>query len=55
MELTGLSRPRAKALLQRAHGSLKPAVVMYFRKVGLQAATRILGACNQSLREAIEG
>ncbi len=55
MELTGLSRPKARALLQRADGRLKPAVVMHFRKVDLQGATRILGACNQSLRKAIEG
>jgi N-acetylmuramic acid 6-phosphate etherase len=54
MELTGLSRPRARALLQRADGRLKSAVVMHFRKVDLQGATRILGACNQSLRRAIE-
>jgi len=55
MEMTGLSRPRAKALLRRADGRLKPAVVMHFRKVDLQGATRILGACDQSLRKAIEG
>ncbi|MBN1509596.1 MAG: N-acetylmuramic acid 6-phosphate etherase [Sedimentisphaerales bacterium] len=55
MELTGLSRPRATTLLQRAGGRLKPAVVMHFRKVDLQAAARMLDACNQSLRKAIEG
>lgn len=55
MELTGLSRPRAKALLQRADGNLKPAVVMHFRKVDLQGAARILRECDQSLRKAIEG
>jgi N-acetylmuramic acid 6-phosphate etherase len=55
MELTGVSRPRAKALLQRADGRLKPAVVMHFRKVDLLGATRILNDCDQSLRKAIEG
>jgi N-acetylmuramic acid 6-phosphate etherase len=54
MELTGLSRARARILLQRAEGKLKPAVVMHFRKVDLQGATRILDQCNQSLRNAIE-
>jgi len=55
MELTGLSRPRAQALLRRADGQLKPAVVMHFRKVDLRSATQILADCNQSLRKAIEG
>ncbi len=55
MELTELSRPRAKALLQRADGNLKPAVVMHFRKVDLQGATRILRECSQSLRKAMKG
>jgi N-acetylmuramic acid 6-phosphate etherase len=54
MELTGLSRARAIALLKRADGRLKPAVVMHYRKVDLQGATRILNECNQSLRKAIE-
>jgi len=55
MELTHLSRPRARALLQRADGQLKSAVVMHFRNVDLHGATRILNQCNQSLRNAIEG
>jgi N-acetylmuramic acid 6-phosphate etherase len=55
MELTQLSRPKALALLKRADGKLKPAVVMHFRKVDLQGAARILADCNQSLRKAIEG
>jgi N-acetylmuramic acid 6-phosphate etherase len=54
-ELTGLSRQRAQTLLKRADGQLKPAVVMHFRRVDLQGATRILDGCNQSLRSAIEG
>jgi len=55
MELTGLPRAKATALLKRADGQLKPAVVMHFRKVDLQGAMRILDHCNQSLRRAIEG
>jgi len=54
MELTGLSRARATALLKRADGKLKPAVVMHFHNVDLLGATRILDECNQSLRKAIE-
>jgi N-acetylmuramic acid 6-phosphate etherase len=54
MELTGVSRARATALLNRADGKLKPAVVMHFRNVDLQSAMRILDECNQSLRKAIE-
>ena len=55
MELTGLSRPRARTLLKRANGRLKHAVVMHFRKVDLHGAMRILDQCDQSLRKAIEG
>jgi len=55
MELTGLSRAKATALLKRADGQLKPAVVMHFRKVDLHGAIRILNQCDQSLRKAIEG
>ena len=54
MELTGLSRPKAKALLERAEGKVKPAVVMHFRKVDLPGAVKILDACGQSLRKAME-
>jgi len=53
-ELTGLSRPKAKSLLQRAEGKVKPAIVMHFRKVDLQGAVGILRACGQSLRKAME-
>jgi N-acetylmuramic acid 6-phosphate etherase len=52
-ELTGLGRARAGALLKRAHGELKPAVVMHFRKVGYAKARRILGERGESLRNAI--
>ncbi|MEN6426169.1 MAG: N-acetylmuramic acid 6-phosphate etherase [Phycisphaerales bacterium] len=54
MELTGLSRAKARSLLERANGKVKPAVVMHFRKVDPAGAVRILGACGQSLRKAIE-
>ncbi|HUU09341.1 MAG TPA: N-acetylmuramic acid 6-phosphate etherase [Phycisphaerae bacterium] len=53
-ELTGLGRTRAGALLKRAHGELKPAVVMHFRKVGYAEARRILGESDSALRRAIE-
>jgi N-acetylmuramic acid 6-phosphate etherase len=54
MELTHLSRARARALLTRAEGKVKPAIVMHFRKVDLPDALRILDECNQSLRKAME-
>jgi len=55
MELTGLSRPRARGLLSRADGRVKPAIVMHFRKIGLKDALRILGEYDGSLRRSIEG
>ncbi|UCG48917.1 MAG: N-acetylmuramic acid 6-phosphate etherase [Phycisphaerales bacterium] len=55
MELTGLTRPRARALLARAEGGVKTAVVMHFRRVDPAGARRILDAAGQSLRKAIEG
>ncbi len=54
MELTELSRAKAKLLLARAEGKVKPAVVMHFRKVDLQGSVKILDACGQSLRKAME-
>ncbi len=53
MELTHLSRRQAQALLQRAEGKVKPAIVMHFRKVDLPDALRILDECDQFLRRAI--
>lgn len=53
MELTGLSRPKAKTLLDRAEGKVKPAVVMHFRRVGLDQAMTILDRNDQILRRAI--
>jgi N-acetylmuramic acid 6-phosphate etherase len=54
MEVTGLSRPRAKALLARAQGRVKPALVMHLRRVDLRQAVALLDECNQSLHEAIK-
>ena len=53
MEVTGLSRPRARALLARAEGRLKAALVMHFRQVGLKDALERLDECDQLLRKAI--
>lgn len=54
MELTDLCREEAEALLERARGELKNAVVMYFRKVDYGGSVEILGLSGQSLRRAIE-
>jgi N-acetylmuramic acid 6-phosphate etherase len=53
MELTGLSRRQAQALLKRADGQLKAAVVMHFRRVDLERALTILERNDQILRRAI--
>jgi N-acetylmuramic acid 6-phosphate etherase len=53
VELTGLSRRQAQALLQRADGQLKAAVVMHFRHVDLDRALTILERNDQILRRAI--
>jgi len=54
IEMTGLSRARAKNLLARADGKVKAAIVMHFRKIDLPAALRILDESRQSLRKALE-
>lgn len=54
MDLTHLSRPQAQALLRRAEGKLKAAIVMHYRKVDLPGALRILEECDQFLRKAIK-
>ncbi len=54
MELTHLPRRQAEALLRRAEGKVKAAIVMHFRRVDLPAALRILDDCDQFLRKAIE-
>jgi N-acetylmuramic acid 6-phosphate etherase len=55
MELTPLSRRQAQALLRRAEGKLKAAIVMHYRQVDLAGALRILNERDQSLRKAIGG
>ena len=54
MEMTDLSRPRAKSLLARAQGKVKAAIVMHFRRTDLAGALKILDQCDQLLRKAIE-
>jgi len=53
MAVTGLSRPRARALLRRAEGKVKPALVMHARGVNLKRALEILDEHGQMLRPAI--
>jgi len=53
VELTRLSRRRAEALLRRAEGKVKAAIVMHYRKVDLNGALQILDECDQFLRKAI--
>jgi N-acetylmuramic acid 6-phosphate etherase len=53
-ELTGLDRAAALALLKRAKGHVKAAVVMHRRGVGLGTARRILARCGGQLRTAIQ-
>jgi N-acetylmuramic acid 6-phosphate etherase len=55
MELTNLSRPRARRLLSRAEGKVKAAIVMHFRRTDLAGALKILDESDQFLRKAIEG
>ena len=54
MEITNLSRPRAKRLLADAKGQVKAAIVMHFRRTNLADALKILDECDQFLRKAIE-
>jgi len=55
MEMTKLSRPRARRLLDCAEGKVKAAIVMHFRRTDLAGALKILDECDQFLRKAIEG
>lgn len=55
MEMTNLSRPRARRLLARAQGKVKAAIVMHFCRTDLAGAMKILDECDQFLRKAIEG
>jgi len=54
MNETGLTRSRARKLLDRAHGKVKAAIVMHFRKTDYRDALEILAECDQSLRRAIK-
>lgn len=53
MDVTGLPRPKAKALLMRAEGRVKAALVMHFRRVDLNRALDILKENHELLRPAI--
>jgi len=55
MTVTGENRANAKKLLAQANGQAKAAMVMYFRKVDFEEATKILAECDGMLRKAIEG
>ncbi|MFC1781615.1 N-acetylmuramic acid 6-phosphate etherase [Planctomycetota bacterium] len=54
MEVTGLSRTKAKKLLEEAQGKVKTAIVMHFRQVEYVEALEILDRSNQLIRKAIE-
>jgi len=54
MQMTDLSRPRAKKLLDQAQGRVKPALVMHFCLANLPQALRLLKQHKQSLRQAID-
>ena len=54
MELTGLSRTGARALLKKANGFAKVAVVMHQGRLGFDEARKRLDACDASLRRALE-
>ncbi|MHC4644890.1 MAG: N-acetylmuramic acid 6-phosphate etherase [Planctomycetota bacterium] len=54
MQMTGLSRTKARKLLERAKGKVKAAIVMHLRRVNFRQACKILDECNQSLRKATE-
>jgi N-acetylmuramic acid 6-phosphate etherase len=51
--LTGLGRDEAMALLKRAQGNVKAAIVMNQRGVALEDAASILARCGGRLREAL--
>jgi len=54
MDVTGVTRPQARTLLKKARGWAKVASVMHFRKVDFSGAKKLLAACGESLRKAIE-
>lgn len=53
-EITGLTASRAKTLLAKADGKVKPAIVMHFRKTDLKTAQQMLKQHNGLLRNAIK-
>jgi N-acetylmuramic acid 6-phosphate etherase len=53
--VTGLERAPARALLERAGGEAKLAIVMHFRGATPAEARRMLKTCDGSLRRAIDG
>ncbi|HUT31712.1 MAG TPA: N-acetylmuramic acid 6-phosphate etherase [Sedimentisphaerales bacterium] len=54
MQMTELSRTKARKLLQQAKGSVKAAIVMHSGNVDLRRACEILDECDRSLRKAME-
>ena len=54
MDVTGVGQPRARSLLKKARGWAKVAILMHFRKVDFDGASKRLAACGESLRQAIE-
>ena len=54
MEVTGVSRPRARTLLRKARGWAKVAIVMHFRRCDDDAARALLVDADESLRRAIK-
>jgi len=54
MEVAGVSRRRARTLLQAARGWAKVAILMHFRKADFAAARRLLKQAGGSLRKAAD-
>jgi N-acetylmuramic acid 6-phosphate etherase len=52
--ITGLGRKPAQTLLAKAHGRVKPAIVMYYRKTDFAGARKLLRQHNDSLRKVVE-
>jgi N-acetylmuramic acid 6-phosphate etherase len=52
--ITGLGRKPAQVLLTKAHGRVKAAIVMHFRKTDFAGARTLLRRHNDSLRKVIE-
>jgi N-acetylmuramic acid 6-phosphate etherase len=55
MAVTGVARPRARQLLMEARGRAKVAIVMQSRKLGFDAAAKLLKQADGSLRAALAG